>query len=149
MEKKKRTKKLREKFNPLEFAVVVKAHGGYLTFSVPDFHYLKVIDMPKGQMSPDYLREVTRAVAQCWLKTQENLARLNEYNVKHPSPTLIKDIFRKRQSKRIGVSRAAAILGCSEQTVRRKADSGKLKCQRTHKGTRYFLESEILRNLCI
>lgn len=144
-EKKPSPKKQKSKFHPIDYPLVIKAHEGFLTFSVPDFHFFKVVDMPKGQLDSKYLMMVAQTVAKCWLKTQENLARLNEYEVKHPTPLLIKDALKKRKYKRFGVSKVAALLGKSEQTVRRLADSGQLKCQRSSKGTRYFLEKDILK----
>lgn len=146
-EKKISPRKQKTKFHPIDYPLVIKAHEGYLTFSVPDFHFFKIVDMPKGQLDSKYLMMVAQTVAKCWLKTQENLSRLNEYDVKHPTPLLIKDALKKRKYKRLGVAAVAAILKKSEQTVRRMADRGEIKCLRSSKGTRSFLEKDILKFL--
>lgn len=146
-EKKTKEKKERAKYHPFEYPVVIKAYEGKMTFSIPDIHYFKVIDLPKGQLTPEYLHLMAKNLAQCWLKTQENLARLNEYEVKPPSPTYIKDLLKKRKYKRLGISAVAALLKKSVCTVRRMADRGELKCRKTEKGTRYFLERDILKFL--
>jgi hypothetical protein len=144
-EKKHTQKKQRTKFHPMEYAVVIKLYEGHLTFSCPDFHYFHVIDMPKGQLDSKYLQTVAANVGKCWVKTQERLSQLNEYNVKAPLPTLIKELLKKSKYKRLGVTEVARLLERSEQTIRRLADKGYLKCKKTAKGTRYFREVDILK----
>lgn len=144
-EKKLSRKKDKRKFHPMEYAVIVKLYEGHLTFSCPDFHYFHVIDMPKGQLDTKYLQQVAANVGRCWLKTQERLSQLRELEVKAPSPTLIKDLLKKSKYKRMGVQDVARLLGKSEQTVRRLADRGELKCKKTEKGTRYFKEVDVLK----
>lgn len=146
-EEKSKQKKERLKYHPFEYPVVIKAYEGKMTFSIPDFQYFKVIDLPKGQLTPEYLHLMATNLAKCWLKTQENLARFNEYEAKPPSPTFIKDLLKKRKYKRLGISEVAALLKKSVCTVRRMADRGEIKCRKTDKGTRYFLERDILKHL--
>lgn len=138
-------KKPRTKFHPMEYAVVIKLYEGHLTFSCPDFHYFHVIDMPKGPMDAKYLQQIAANVGKCWLKTQDRLSQLSELEVKAPSPTLIKDLLKKSKYKRLGVREVAGLLGKSQQTVRRLADRGDLKCSKTENGTRYFRETDVLK----
>ena len=144
-EKKLSRKRERRKFHPMEYAVVIKLYEGHLTFSCPDFHYFHVIDMPKGQLDAKYLHQVAANVGRCWLKTQERLSQLKELEAKAPSPTLIKDLLKKSKYKRLGVREVAGLLGKSQQTIRRLADKGDLKCKKTVKGTRYFRETDVLK----
>jgi excisionase family DNA binding protein len=115
-----------------------------MTFSVPDFHYFRTFELPKGPLTPEYFHQIAKNVGICWAKTQENLSRFNDYHAKPPSPAFVKDLLKKRKSKRLGVSEVSALLGISQQTVRRKADRGEIKCKKTEKGTRYFLERDII-----
>lgn len=103
-------------------------------------------DLPfskKGSSQDDLLR-LAKAIGQMEVKIQKRLKEYESSKVKLPKPSKIKQVLSDEKIKKITAPQLAKLLGVSADTVRRRADKGEIPAYLSEKGTRYFLEKDIL-----
>ena len=105
----------------LEYPVTIKQVDNFLIFSVRDFGFTHVEELPHGgKLSTEYLRKVMAAVGKCWLKSQERILELKRTGAKLPEPSKMKVAVKElAQTKPLTAPQVAKLLNISKNSVRR------------------------------
>ena len=107
--------------SPLEYPITIKQVDTYLIFSVRDFGFTHIGELPPGgKLSTEYLRKVMAAVGKCWLKSQDRILELKRTGTRLPEPSKIKVVTKElAQTKPLTVPQVAKLLNISQNSVRR------------------------------
>lgn len=132
--------------SPHHYLLVFEYQAGHRTIYSPDFDFRFTIPI-----SSDPNRYALAAMQIIWQEIESRLKALDAKGLPHPTPRKWSDLSpttaaagaRPEQQENVSVAEAAELLGISEATVRRLANSGQLKAQLTPGRHRRFLRLEV------
>jgi plasmid maintenance system antidote protein VapI len=125
--------------SPLEYPVTIRQVEGYLIFTVKDLNITLVEELPPGgQLTSEFMRRTTAALARAWVKTNERLKVLIETGAPLPEPSRIRVATRElKKTKPLSAPEVAKLLGVSKNSVHRIPKS-ELRYRKTKGGHRRY-----------
>jgi hypothetical protein len=133
----------------LTYSVTIRKIEDYLIFSVKDWNLNIALHWPAGTpYSPKLRAEMSAAIEKCWVKVARSISERVRAGIPLPDPSKIALSTEKekkvgRQIKPLTVKEVAAILGVSENSVRR-IPKDLLRSRRTRGGHRRFSVGSVL-----
>lgn len=128
----------------LEYPVIIRQHMGYIVFSVPDLQINTVAESPTdGKLSSAYVTKLARTLAKTWITGSARLSAFARAGKSQPEVSSLKSLLAESEEQSFTPPQAAKILGLSVNTVRRMADSGRLKAKTSDGGHRKISEATI------
>ena len=132
-------------YNFFNYPVYYQQQNGYLVFHCPDLHIIVTTTLPyKARFDSKYSTKLVKTMLKMELKIRERVTNMKKSRIKLPSPSSIKNIIRETKVKKLTAPQVAAILNKSVNTVRRWADEGRIPCEISDGGTRYFYEKDLV-----
>jgi excisionase family DNA binding protein len=128
------------------YPVYYQRQNGYLYFVCDGLNIRIGTELPfqnKENFEKDLIR-ISKVIGQMELKIQKKQKSFEDSNVKLPKPRKVKQVLTDEKIKKITAPQLAKLMGVSADTVRRRADKGEIPAYLSEKGTRYFLEKDIL-----
>jgi hypothetical protein len=127
------------------YPVYYQQQNGYLVFHCPDLHIIVTTTLPyKDRFDSKYSTKLVKTMLKMEVKIRERVKNMKKARIKLPTPSSIKNTIKDTKVKKLTAPQVAQILDKSVNTVRRWADEGRIPCEVSEGGTRYFLEKDLV-----
>ncbi len=125
--------------SPFDYPIVIRQNLGFITISVPDLNIIMTEEIPvTKKLEKNFLIKIAKTVGLAWVKVSHQIHR-KQTRQRLPSKTkaILSPLFKNKPLK---IAEAAAVIGVSENTLRRMVKRKQIGCVKTGRGHRRFTE---------
>lgn len=127
------------------YPVFYQQQNGYLVFHCPDLNIIVTTTLPyHNSFDSRYSSKLVKTMLKMEIKIRERVKNMKKARIKLPKPASIKSTLKDTKIKKLTAPQVAVILNKSANTVRRWADEGRIPCETSKGGTRYFYEKDLV-----